>query len=42
MEDGSPTIICGEGVLRITEAYKIIGDEQEAYLPMTSFRVRFS
>lgn len=42
MEDGSPTVVCGEGVLRITEAYKIIGDEREAYLPMTSFRVRFT
>ena len=40
VNDGLPTIICGNGLLRITEAY-YFDDEGKSYLPMESFRIKF-
>lgn len=39
VNDGRPTVICGNGLLRITEAY-YFDDEGESYLPMKSFRIK--
>ena len=38
--DGLPTVICGKGLLRINRAH-LVGSENETYLPMKSFRVKF-
>jgi methionyl-tRNA formyltransferase len=38
--DGLPTVICGKGLLRINRAH-LVGLENETYLPMKSFRVKF-
>lgn len=40
VNDGLPTVICGEGLLRITEAY-YFDDEGKSYLPVKSFRIKF-
>ena len=39
VNDGLPTVICGNGLLRITEAYYF--DDGKSYLPMKSFRIKF-
>lgn len=41
VEGGMPVIICGEGLLRIKEAYKNVDNEDKSLLPLKSFRVRF-
>jgi methionyl-tRNA formyltransferase len=40
VNDALPTVICGNGLLRITEAY-YFDDEGKSYLPMKSFRIKF-
>ncbi len=40
VNDGLPTVICGNGLLRITEAY-YFDDDGKSYLPMKSFRIKF-
>lgn len=37
---GIPTVICGQGLLQINEAY-YAGTKSKTYLPMKSFRVKF-
>lgn len=41
VEDGMPVIICGEGLLRIKEAYEKVDNGDKSLLPLKSFRVRF-
>jgi methionyl-tRNA formyltransferase len=41
INNGLPTVICGEGLLRITEAYRLVSAAEESYLPMKSFRIKF-
>ena len=40
VDSGMPTVICGKGLLRITEAM-VSGDEEISFLPMAKFRSRF-
>lgn len=41
LDSGVPTVICGTGLLRITEAYRVISNHEEPFLPMKSMRVKF-
>jgi methionyl-tRNA formyltransferase len=42
INNGIPDIICGSGLLRILEAHIIDNDQETNYLPMKSFRVKFT
>ena len=42
MKEGKPTIICGKGLLSITEAYEIINGLEINYIPMKLFKVKFT
>ena len=41
VDNGEPTVICGRGLVRITEA-KLCGEGDVSYLPLKKFRTRFS
>jgi methionyl-tRNA formyltransferase len=41
VRDGLPTVICGKGLLKITNAYVVTKSGQENYLPLKKFRTRF-
>ena len=41
INDGRPTVVCGRGLLRITEAYQLASNEENPYLSMKLFRVKF-
>lgn len=41
ISDGNPAVICGSGLLRIKEAYRLHSSGEVNYLPMKSFRVKF-
>ena len=42
IKQGKPTIICGKGLLQITEAYEIKDNKVVNFLPIKSFRVKFT
>ena len=41
MREGRPTVICGAGMLELTDVWLVTDAGREPFLPMTSFRVRF-
>lgn len=41
LKDGKPIVICGEGMLQITEAYVDNGDAMLKFFPIQKFRMRF-
>lgn len=41
MREGRPTVICGSGLLELTDVWVVREDGREPFLPMKSFRVRF-
>lgn len=41
IQNGEPTIICREGLLKITEAYTLISAEEIPLIPMKKFREKF-
>lgn len=42
LRNGEPFIICGEGILKITEAYIEENGIRSPFLPLSKYRVRFS
>jgi methionyl-tRNA formyltransferase len=42
VSEGKPIVICGKGMLRITEAYMENDGETTTLLPLTKFRTRFA
>lgn len=41
MREGRPTVICGSGLLELTDVWLVTEEGREPFLPMKSFRVRF-
>ncbi|MBV8660648.1 MAG: methionyl-tRNA formyltransferase [Candidatus Dependentiae bacterium] len=41
VSNGTPVVICGKGLLKITEAYVEVNGKLTSFLPVSKFRIRF-